>query len=110
LRIYTTDAEYDSELTIVEVRNGFQDVAVGVKSLWSADSTGGVPVRVQDDLGVDEITGGDSLVKSLAKSDGGCHVWRLFERTTFVTGLRSYLCGLQTPRDLVRHASDTRHR
>jgi len=49
-------------LTIVKVRDCSQDVAAGVERLWPTDSTGGVPMRVQDDLGVDEAPRGDSLV------------------------------------------------
>ena len=48
-------------LTIVKVRGRFENVAVGVKCLWPADSTGGVPMGIQDDLGVNKIPGRDSL-------------------------------------------------
>ena len=53
---------YDGGLTIVKVRDRFQDVAIGIEGFWPINSTGRVPVRVQDDLGVDEGPGGDSLV------------------------------------------------
>jgi hypothetical protein len=44
-------------LTAVKVRDCLQDAAVGVERPWATDSTGGVPVRVQDDLSVREIPG-----------------------------------------------------
>ena len=76
MRPYLTNisVECDGGLTIVKARDRFQDAAVGVECFWSTDSTGGVPVRVQDDLGVDEISGGDSLVQNLAKNIGSGHV------------------------------------
>ena len=49
-------------------------MAVGVKRLWAIDATGRIPVRVEDDLGVDKAAGGDSFVQSLAKNGGGCHL------------------------------------
>lgn len=42
-------------LTILEVRDCLQDMAGRVEWLWFADSTGGVPARVQDNLGIDEV-------------------------------------------------------
>ena len=65
--------------TIVEVGDCLQDMAIGVEGFLSTDSTGEVPVRVQNDLGIDEVAGGDSLVQSLAKRNGGGHVCRLSE-------------------------------
>jgi len=62
-------------LTIVKVRDSLQDVAVGIKGLRPTDLTGGIPMRVQDDLGVDEAPGGNSLVQSLAKSSSGRHTY-----------------------------------
>ena len=61
-------------------------MAVGVECLWPADSTGGVPVRVQDDFGVGEVPRGDSLVQSLAKSSGSRHVCRFVGRMSFIAG------------------------
>ena len=61
-------------LTIVKVRDCFENVAGCVKRLWPACSTGRVPVGIQDDLGVDEIPGGYPLVQSFAKRSGGRHV------------------------------------
>ena len=80
------DIECDGGRTMVEVRDGFKNEAVGVECLWPTDFTGRVPVRVQDDLGIDEIPGGDSLIQSFAKSRGSCHVCRLLERISFVIG------------------------
>ena len=68
--------------TVVEVRDRLQDVAIGVESFWPTDSTGDVSVRVQDDLGIDKVTGGDPVVQSLAKRNGG-HVCRLLETDPF---------------------------
>ena len=68
--------------TVIEVRDCLQDVAIGVESFWPTDSTGDVSVRVQDDLGIDKVTGGDPVVQSLAKRNGG-HVCRLSETDPF---------------------------
>ena len=69
--------------TVVEVWDCLQDVAIGVESFRPTDSTSEVSVRVQNNLGIDEVTGGDSLVQSLAKRNGSGHVcdcwnWALF--------------------------------
>ena len=45
-------------------------MAVSVERSWPGDSTGGILARVQDYLGVDEGTGGDSLIQGLVKSGG----------------------------------------
>ena len=74
------DIVSDDGLTIVKVRDGFQDATIGVDRLWPTGSAGGVPVRVQDHFGVDEIPGRDPLVQSLAKSSGSGHICRSFER------------------------------
>jgi len=76
--------ECGGRLTIIKVGDCFENVAIGVERLWPTDPTGGVPVRIQEDLGVDEIPGGDPLVQSLAKSRGGCHACRMSERAPFV--------------------------
>ena len=34
-------------------------------------------MRVQDDLGIDEVSGGDSFVQNLAKSNSSRHICRL---------------------------------
>ena len=57
-------------------------MAIGVESFWPADSTGDVSVRVQDDLGIDKVAGGDPVVQSLAKRNGS-HVCRLLETDPF---------------------------
>ena len=75
LRLRTSGIECGG-LTTVEVRDCFQDMAGGIERLRSTDPTGGIPMRVQDDLGVDEVPRGDSLVQSLAKSSGGSHICR----------------------------------
>ena len=54
-------------------------MAVGVERLWPTDATGGVPVRVQDDLRVDKVPGGDSLVQTPEKSNSSRHGCELFE-------------------------------
>ena len=41
--------------------------------LSRTDLTVGVPVRVQNDLCVDEVPGGYALIQSLAKSGSSCH-------------------------------------
>ena len=69
-------------LTVIEVRDCLQDVAIGVESFWPTNSTGDVSVRVQDDLGIDKVAGGDPVVQSLAKRNGG-HVCRLLETDPF---------------------------
>ena len=68
--------------TVVEVRDCLQHMAIGVESFWPTDSTGDISVRVQDDLGIDEVAGGDPVVQSLAKRNGG-HVCRLPETDPF---------------------------
>ena len=40
----TTGFECGSVLTIVEVRDSLQNVAISVERLWSTDATGGVSV------------------------------------------------------------------
>ena len=75
------------ELTIVEVRDRLQNVAVGVERFWPTDATGiGIPVRVQDDLGIDEVSGGNASVQHLAKSSSGHHVCREPKYTASVAG------------------------
>ena len=44
-------------LTVVKIWDRLEDVTVGVECLWPTDSTRRVPMRVQDDFGVDEVTG-----------------------------------------------------
>ena len=62
-------------LTIVEIRNGLENMAVGVERLWPTDPTVGVPVtvRIQNDLRVNEVPRGYALIQSLAKSGSSCH-------------------------------------
>ena len=44
MRHCASDIECGGGLTIFEIRDGFQGVAVGVERLWLIDPTGGVPV------------------------------------------------------------------
>ena len=62
MRPCTGGAECGGVRTVVKVRDSPQDVAIGVKRFWPTDPAGGVPVRVQDDLSVDEVAGGDPLI------------------------------------------------
>ena len=78
MRLFASDIECSGVPTIVEVRNRLQNVAAGVEGLWPTDPTGGVSVRVQDNLCVDKVSGRDSLVQSLAKSSGSRHVFKWF--------------------------------
>jgi len=55
LRRHASGTERGGGLTAIEIRDCFQNVAVGVERLWPTDPTGGVPMGIQDDLGVDEI-------------------------------------------------------
>ena len=43
-------------------------MAVSVERLWPTDTTGRVPVRVQNDFGIDKVPGGDPLVQNLEES------------------------------------------
>ena len=54
--------------TVIEVWNGLEDVAIRVESPWPTHAARRVLAREQDDLGVDKIPGGDSLVQSFTKS------------------------------------------
>ena len=86
MRLRQSDTECGGVLlTIVEVRDGPQDTAVGVERLRLTDLTGEVSARVQDDLCVDKISRGYPLVQSLAESSGGCHSCRLFEEAPIFT-------------------------
>ena len=77
MRLSASDIECGGVRTVVEVWNCLQDMAVGIEGFWSTDSTGDVSVRVQDDLGVDEVPGGGSLVESFAKRNCGGHACKL---------------------------------
>ena len=70
--------------TVVEVWDCLQHMAIGVESFWPTDSTREVLVRVQNDLGINEVAGGDSLVQSLAKRNGGGHVCDCWNRALLV--------------------------
>ena len=61
-------------------------MAVSVERLRPTDPTGRVPVRVQDELCVDEGPRGDSLVQNLTKSNSGCHGCKMIEGVPFVIG------------------------
>ena len=87
MRIHQNDTECGGVLlTIVEVRESLQDTTVGVERLRLTDLTGRVPARVQDDLCVNKISGGYSLVQSLAESSGCRHSCGLFEEAPLFTG------------------------
>ena len=76
-----------ARLTIVEIRDGFQDTTACVQRSWCVDSTGGGPAGEKDDLGVDERSRGDALDQSLAERECGCHwsqIW-VTHRPTFYT-------------------------
>jgi hypothetical protein len=90
MRLCTSDTGCGDVLTVIKVRDCLQNVAAGVEGLWPADPTGKVPVRVYDDLCVDEFPGGGSLVQSLTKSGSGRHVYKRFEGTSLVIGRRIY--------------------
>ena len=78
LRFCASDTKCGGVPTIVKVRNCLQNVAVGVEGLRPADTTGGIPVRVQNDFGVDKVSGGDAFGQSFAKSGGSHHLgWEL---------------------------------
>lgn len=68
-------------LTFFEVGDCLQDLTVGVESLGPTDPARGVPVRVQDDLGVDKVSRGNSFVQGLAKSSSRHHVYRRLGET-----------------------------
>ena len=74
MRSCASGIERGDILTIIEVRNRLQRVAIGVERLWLTNTTIGVLVGVQDDLGINEIPCRYSLVQSLAESSGGCHL------------------------------------
>ena len=87
MRIHQNDTECGGVLlTIVEVRESLQDTTVGVERLRLTDLTGRVPARVQDDLCVNKISGGYSLVQSLAESSSGRHGCSLFGEAPLFTG------------------------
>lgn len=73
MRPHTNDIEHGGLLTVIEIRDRLQNVAVSVKSSWPANSTRWVPVRVEDDFSVDEDPGGYSLIQGHSKSSDGRH-------------------------------------
>ena len=84
MRLCASGIECGGGLTVIEVRECFQNVAVCVERPWLTYSTGGVSARVQDNLRVDEIPGGYSFAQSLAESRGGRHIRRLLGQTPLV--------------------------
>ena len=56
-------------LTIVEVRNGPQDVTAGIQRLGFANGPGGVPSGEQDYLRVDKSPGGYGVVQRLSQGE-----------------------------------------
>ena len=74
-----------SSRTVFEVRDNLQNVAVCIERLWSADAVGRIPARVQDEFGVNENPGGNSLVQCLAESSSGRHVCEGVAQAKFVT-------------------------
>jgi len=95
MRLSASDIECGGVLTIVKVGNCLQNVATGIEGPWPADPTGGVPVRIRDDLRVNEVSRGDSLVQGLAKSSGSRHVCKWFEGAPFVIGRIYCTCVMQ---------------
>ena len=89
MRPGANSVECGGVLTVVEARDCLQDMAIGVERSWPADATGGVLVRIQSDLGIDEIARGDPVVQSFAKRGGGGHVCVSSETGAF--GGLSYL-------------------
>ena len=63
-------------LTVLKVRHPLQNVAVGVERPRSIGPTRRILAGVKDDLGVNEATGGYSLVQGLAKCDVICPIFR----------------------------------
>lgn len=59
-------------------------MAVGVERLRPADTTGRIPVRVQNDFGIDKVSGGDAFGQSFAKSGGSHHLGRELQQTASV--------------------------
>ena len=90
---------YSKVLTIFEVRDRLQNVAVCVERSRSTDAIGGIPARIQDNLGVNEIPGGNSLVQSLAESRSRAeHMCERMARTRLAArGVYTVLCGVETP-------------
>jgi len=60
-------------LTVVEIRNRFQNAAACIQCPRSINFASGVLAREQDDLGVDERSRGDTFVQGLAERKCGCH-------------------------------------
>ena len=79
VRILASVVECGGGLTIVKVRDGFENVTVCVERLWPADPAGIVSVGIQNNFGVDEIPRGYSLVQGLTESRSGRHVSGWFE-------------------------------
>ena len=79
--------------TVVKVRDCLQDMAICVESFWPTDPAGGVPVRIQDDLSVNEVARGDPLVQSLAKRGSSDHVCKPSGIDTFAIN-RIYMTGV----------------
>ena len=98
MRLCGSDIECGGVLTVVKIRDCLQNVAAGVESLWPTDPTRGVSVRVQDDLRVDEVPGGDSSVQSLAESSGSRHVCKRVEGAPLVVGRIYGTCVMQQVR------------
>lgn len=58
---------------MLEIRNGFQDMAAGIQRFGSINATEGVLAREQDYSGIDECPRGDALAQGLAERRCGCH-------------------------------------
>ena len=78
--------ECSGALTIVKVGNCLQDTAVGIERLWPTNTTGVIPVRIQDDFGVDKVPRGYPSVQSFAKRSSCRHFLRRFFRGTLAMG------------------------
>ena len=60
-------------LTIVEIRDGSQNMAARIERLWSANPPGGIPTREQDNFRVGERSRSDSIVQCLTEGKCGGH-------------------------------------
>ena len=95
MRSCASNIECGGVLTIVKVRDCLQNVAAGVEGLRSTDPTRGVPVRIHDDLCVDEVPGGDSSIQSLAERSCSRHVCKRVGGVPLVIGRIYGTCVMQ---------------
>ena len=95
MRLSASDIECGGVLTIVKVGDCLQNAAAGIERPWLADPTGGVPMRIRDDLCVNEVPGGDPLVQGLAKSSGSRHVCKWSKEAPLVISRIYGICVMQ---------------